>query len=103
MRTEKDQYMRLSSKTDDLKQQLYQQQALIDEDEGINTMLQPLRHKQDHLRSERSALRRQILILQGTNRDLVSIIKETLLSTLGGVSIEVQDRRTSNIVVDIAR
>ncbi|KAJ3333312.1 hypothetical protein HDU76_009466 [Blyttiomyces sp. JEL0837] len=104
---EKDRAKRLASKCEELKRRLVQQQHLLQQqDEAINSAIRPGPRGgslEDQLRQEVSLLRKEMLTLKKSNNDVLSIIRETLINTLGEVSIDVEDARTGHLRIDMIR
>jgi hypothetical protein len=104
---EKDKNKKLSNKAEEYKRKFIQQRLILQQqDETINTSLRPGPRGspgEAELREEIFLLRRELLNSRKSSSELVSIIRETLVNTIGTVSIDVEDSRSAKIKVDMSR
>ncbi|KAI9330007.1 hypothetical protein BDR26DRAFT_871961 [Obelidium mucronatum] len=88
----KERSKRLSIKADDLKRRYqYQQRLLEDQEESINSALRPTPRGgtvEDQLHDEIAHLRHELHASKQSRHEIINIIRETLLSTVGEVSID---------------
>ncbi|KAJ3027252.1 UNVERIFIED_CONTAM: hypothetical protein HDU68_004167 [Siphonaria sp. JEL0065] len=89
---EKDRCKRLSAKADDLKRRYqYQQRLLEDQEESINSALRPAPRggtAEDQLHDEIAHLRRELHSAKQSRNEIINVIRETLVSTVGEASID---------------
>ncbi|KAJ3195601.1 hypothetical protein HK101_011664 [Irineochytrium annulatum] len=96
---EKEKSRRMGLKVDDLKRRLAQ-------DEAVNSALRPsprATRVEDRLKDEINHLRKELYQARQSTSEMVNVIRETLINTLGEASIDVQDRRSSKSHIDMAR
>ncbi|KAJ3064855.1 hypothetical protein HDU98_011774 [Podochytrium sp. JEL0797] len=89
---EKDRCKRLSAKADDLKRRYqYQQRLLEDHEESINSALRPAPrggNAEEQLRDEIDHLRRELHNVKQSRNDILNVIRETMINTVGEVSFD---------------
>ncbi|ORY27608.1 hypothetical protein BCR33DRAFT_23232 [Rhizoclosmatium globosum] len=89
---EKDRSKRLSVKADDLKRRYqYQQRLLEDQEESINSALRPAPRggtAEDQLHDEIAQLRRELHSAKQSRSEIINIIRDTLVNTVGEASID---------------
>lgn len=104
---EKESCRKMTAKVEDLKRRLLQlQNGSQYPDEAINPALRPGPRGgtvEEQLRQEIASSRSELYYLRLFNQDLVDVIRETLLKTLGQALIDVQEGRSGRLRPEITR
>lgn len=100
---EKDKNRKLSNRAEEYKRKYLQQRLVLQQqDESINSALRP-GSRGTSAEEEVALLRRELLQAKRNSSEVVGIIRETLINTMGQASIDVEDSRSSKIKVDMMR